>query len=417
MQCFKGAWISNILHDGIGIPRLNDAGGNQTITGGEVGDTGEEATRRAKEKGLISKKHSHFQSVDTIGETAVSWTLGKMVIEASKAVLPHGYELKSVGTHSRWSKAWTSGRGRLSALLGLPRLESKLDEYGIDAFWLYLMISLVVVALGYSILRRRLWLARANLHRRRKQSDAGAVRDWLARRSQSSSSGEDGFGSGSVTPRKGFFAAGRFKPFAYRLSAALGRITPTRNSGGEYSRPRTTRQMSSPGYIEHLELPAKDEVYSSSTSLSVPSSPRPDAFFIPALAGEQTSGYSSEIDIPSVETTPRGTPSRLGVDGSRSLSLKSSSNSLRKSVNPLKLSILDHPMTNGWNDPPPSVFGAPESRISAEANNGSSLNASGGVGRTLSRSSSRLNLQEHGMSLAARPVSRGPGMMDDPGGP
>ncbi|KAG2089219.1 nucleoside phosphatase family-domain-containing protein [Suillus cothurnatus] len=78
MQCFKAAWIANVLHEGIGIPRIVDPEGNSTTIG-------EQVAHQAEAKGL---GRPVFQSVDSVGDIAISWTLGKMVLEASKEIKP-----------------------------------------------------------------------------------------------------------------------------------------------------------------------------------------------------------------------------------------------------------------------------------------------------------------------------------------
>ncbi|KAK4696542.1 golgi apyrase, partial [Lecanoromycetidae sp. Uapishka_2] len=86
--CFKASWLINILHEGIGIPRVGleatpDSGYNGTKT----------LLDNAKGKGYTAS----FQAVNKIDDTEVSWTLGKMVLYASSQVPPSNDEILPVG--------------------------------------------------------------------------------------------------------------------------------------------------------------------------------------------------------------------------------------------------------------------------------------------------------------------------------
>lgn len=78
--CFKASWLINLLHDGIGIPRV----GLEHTDKDSAHNGTKEMIDSAKEKGYTSS----FQAVDKIDGTEVSWTLGKMLLYASSQIPP-----------------------------------------------------------------------------------------------------------------------------------------------------------------------------------------------------------------------------------------------------------------------------------------------------------------------------------------
>jgi golgi apyrase len=79
--CFKASWLINVLHNGIGVPRVgledthkSDHNATEALLGA------------AKDKGFIDP----FQAVDRIENVELSWTLGKMVLYAASQVPPNG---------------------------------------------------------------------------------------------------------------------------------------------------------------------------------------------------------------------------------------------------------------------------------------------------------------------------------------
>ncbi|KAJ5697793.1 hypothetical protein N7488_011477 [Penicillium malachiteum] len=87
--CFKASWIINMLHDGIGIPRV----GLEDTLGSSQHNGTKEVLSHGKEKGYLDA----FQAVNKIDLTEVSWTLGKIVLYASSQVPTEVEEALPVG--------------------------------------------------------------------------------------------------------------------------------------------------------------------------------------------------------------------------------------------------------------------------------------------------------------------------------
>lgn len=82
--CFKASWLTNIMYEGIGIPRLGlEVGESHNATGDHAGKENKlSKVDKEKEKGFLEP----FQAVNKINGVELSWTLGKIVLYAASQI-------------------------------------------------------------------------------------------------------------------------------------------------------------------------------------------------------------------------------------------------------------------------------------------------------------------------------------------
>lgn len=80
--CFRASWLINMLHEGIGVPRVGLEKGHESVDGHR--NKTNAMLDNAKDRGFLDP----FQAVDEVDNTEVSWTLGKMLLYASSQMPP-----------------------------------------------------------------------------------------------------------------------------------------------------------------------------------------------------------------------------------------------------------------------------------------------------------------------------------------
>jgi Golgi apyrase len=271
MQCFKAAWIINVLHEGFRMPRIVDPGGN---------DTSDEVKGHAEKKGL---GQPWFQSMDSVGDMAISWTLGKMVLEASKEVPPLVKDTKPLpDPHEAVPEADDSP----SQLIQPPFPFDHLDAID-DHISSHLPLSLTRHSLGFPLaalltclfmvlllsfiayrLRRHIRVCLRRLTRFSSKRDQDLAE--LSRSLEQGGPSHDG--SVSSHSPKTSFTPSRWPKFLRPFTSMWRRHRPLQHSNQMYrsqsrqtsTRPSPIRQSSSSNFVQQLDT---------STTTSTSSSP------------------------------------------------------------------------------------------------------------------------------------------------
>lgn len=134
-SCFKASWVVNVLHEGFGLPRI---GLETDLSETQLDQIDDEA------------KHKPFQSMNTIKDVEISWTLGAMLLFVSSQIeVPSSKQGSAQVVGIKPSDRWIEqGRGFIAGSVKDSLLEQPhSDFYGIRIFLFVVLVGLIVFAM------------------------------------------------------------------------------------------------------------------------------------------------------------------------------------------------------------------------------------------------------------------------------
>lgn len=225
--CFKASWMMNVLHDGIGIPRVT----KEFSTAPSSHNGTEEIREGARIKGFDGA----FNSAESLAGTEVSWTLGKMVLYSSSGIVSSNTDPVGFGPNSRDPTTFHVA-GEIGSFYAQPSIPQRVMQHRLSTLVLCaLVVSLVLYVINFS---RKTTIAATlqNLWHKNQRKVIGARGDQSYERVMEEGDADDErhFEMGRIPksngpPRSAIFANG-----LARSSSAL-RIHSGRGSSGSGS--------------------------------------------------------------------------------------------------------------------------------------------------------------------------------------
>jgi Golgi apyrase len=220
MQCFKAAWITNVLHEGIGLPRSPSSH--------------PDIDEKASEKHL----RPTFQSVDTIGDTSISWTLGKMVLEASKEIPKWSASDKSPPIRdplepTQQPPSGIEGPSKRPSFIDFDGLEdsiahhipSILSRHSLGFSPILSAIYIIAFVLFFYILYRIRRKVRRSVRRVKRKEREDIETEGIHSHSLELSAGDSGYSTSSSSPTSRPSSPPRFPGSGWKLLSRLQRLT------------------------------------------------------------------------------------------------------------------------------------------------------------------------------------------------